>query len=87
MKNLIFIENTLKDFPLSSQDNLWREAIYSVVFCLGSDIRWYIFEGQREGDDILMFGIVSHNHPLSVFRRGMLENSVKTELAGLQTLV
>lgn len=58
MKNIRVIENTLKDFPLGSQDGMWGEAICSVVFCLGSDIRWYIFEGQHEGDDIMMFGIV-----------------------------
>lgn len=58
MKNLRFIENTLKDFPLGSQDGMWGEAICSVVFGLGSDIHWYIIEGQREGDDIIMFGIV-----------------------------
>lgn len=58
MKDLKIIEETLKNFPLNSQDGMWGEAICSVVFCLGSDIRWYIIEGQREGDDILMFGIV-----------------------------
>ena len=58
MKNIRFIENKLKDFPLGSQDGMWGDAICSVVFGLGSDIRWYIIEGQREGDDIIIFGIV-----------------------------
>lgn len=58
MNNLEIIEKALMDFPLDSQDGMWGDAICSVVFGLGSDIRWYIIEGQRESNDIIMFGIV-----------------------------
>lgn len=52
------IKKALKNFPLDSQDGKRGETICSVVFGLGSNIRWYITEGQTEGNDILMFGIV-----------------------------
>lgn len=58
IKDFKFIENALKDFPFDSQDGLLEEAICSAVFCLGENIRWYILEGQRKGNDIIMFGIV-----------------------------
>lgn len=58
MQNIEIVENALKGFPFDSQDGMWEEAICSVVFGLGSNIHWYIIEGEREGNDILMFGIV-----------------------------
>ena len=77
MKNIKYFEKALKVFPLGSQDNLWGEAICSVVFCLGSDIRWYIIEGQRESNNIIMFGIViglCEDEFGYVSLKGLLEN-------------
>lgn len=59
MNHIEIVEKALKDFPLGSQDGMWGEAICSVVFGLGSDIHWYIIEGQREGNDSIMLGIVT----------------------------
>ncbi|MCR1844161.1 hypothetical protein [Phocaeicola sartorii] len=47
----------LKDFPLYSQDGKGREAVCRAIFALGS-IRWYILEGETEGKDTILFGIV-----------------------------
>ena len=51
------LEETLKDFPLHSQDGKGKDAICRAIFVLGS-ARWFILEGNREGDDTIMFGIV-----------------------------
>lgn len=51
------LEEALEDFPLYSQDGKGKEAICRAIFALGS-IRWFILEGNREGDDTIMFGIV-----------------------------
>lgn len=78
MNNIEIIEKALMDFPLDSQDGMWGDAICSAVFCLGSDIRWYIIEGQREGNDIIMFGIViglCEDRFGYVSMKGLLENS------------
>ncbi|MBD5583783.1 MAG: hypothetical protein HDQ88_01750 [Clostridia bacterium] len=51
------LEEALEGFPLYSQDGKGKEAICRAIFALGS-IRWFILEGNREGDDTIMFGIV-----------------------------
>lgn len=51
------LEETLKGFPLYSQDGKGKEAICRAIFALGS-IRWFILEGNKEGNDTIMFGIV-----------------------------
>ena len=51
------LEETLKDFPLYSQDGKEKDAVCRAIFVLGS-ARWFILEGNREGDDTIMFGIV-----------------------------
>lgn len=52
------LEELLKDFPLRSQDGIGGAAICSAVFAIGG-VRWFIIEGEREGDDMIMFGIVT----------------------------
>lgn len=47
----------LKDFPLYSQDGKQKDAICVCVFEIGL-IRWYVLEGQPEGDDFTVFSIV-----------------------------
>jgi len=51
------LEDALKGFPLYSQNDKKGEAICSAIFAIGS-VRWFIIEGEREGSDFTMFGIV-----------------------------
>ena len=51
------LEEALNGFPLYSQDGKGKEAICRAIFAIGS-ARWFILEGDREGDDTIMFGIV-----------------------------
>lgn len=51
------LEQSLRDFPLYSQDNRQKDASCQAVFSIGN-IRWYILEGQKEGEDFTIFGIV-----------------------------
>lgn len=47
----------LKDHQLYSQDGKKKEAICNCVFSIGN-ITWYILEGQPEGEDYILYGIV-----------------------------
>ena len=47
----------LKDFPLYSQDGKQKDTTCVCVFEIGL-IRWYVLEGQPEGDDFTLFSIV-----------------------------
>lgn len=51
------LEKTFEAFPLYSQDGKGREAMCIAVFKLGN-ARWYILEGDKEDDDVIMFAIV-----------------------------
>ena len=51
------LAEALTDFPLYSQDSKGKEAVCRAIFALGS-IRWYILEGETEGKDTILFGIV-----------------------------
>ena len=51
------LEGALKGFPLYSQDGKGKEAVCRADFTLGS-VRWIILEGNREDDDVILFGIV-----------------------------
>ena len=44
------LREALRDYPLYSQDAKGKDALCIAVFHLGN-IRWYIMEGQPEGDD------------------------------------
>ena len=55
------LESALKDYPLYSQDGKQKEAICIAVFYLGN-IRWYIMEGQQEGSDFTLYGIMAGLH-------------------------
>ena len=52
------LEEGLKGYPSISQDGKGKEAICRAIFALGS-ARWFILEGEREGDDTIMFAIVT----------------------------
>lgn len=47
----------LKDFPLYSQDGKQKDDTCICVFEFGL-IRWYVLEGQPEGNDFTLFCIV-----------------------------
>jgi len=51
------LEEALSGFPLRSQDGMGGEAICCAIFVIGR-VRWFIIEGEREGNDVIMFGIV-----------------------------
>lgn len=46
-----------KGFPLYSQDGKGKNAVCCAIFALGG-IRWFILEGETEGNDTVLFGIV-----------------------------
>ncbi len=52
------LTEALSGYPLYSQDAKKKDAICIAVFYLGN-IRWYILEGQPEGDDFTLYGIVT----------------------------
>lgn len=51
------LEEALKGYPLYSQDGKGKEAICRAIFALGA-VRRFILEGEREGNDTILFGIV-----------------------------
>lgn len=51
------LEEALKGFPLYSQDGKGKNAVCCAIFALGG-IRWFILEGETEGNDTVLFGIV-----------------------------
>ena len=52
------LKKALENYPLYSQDSKGAAALCIAVFFLGK-IRWYILEGQAEGNDFTFFGIVT----------------------------
>ena len=55
------LQKTLTDYPLYSQDGKQKDALCIAMFYLGN-IRWYIMEGQQEGSDFSLYGIVAGLH-------------------------
>jgi len=51
------LEEALKNYPLYSQDSRERDAICNAVFSIGN-VRWYVLEGEKEGSDFTLYGIV-----------------------------
>lgn len=51
------LEKAIKEYPLYSQDGLYGEAKCIAVFAL-AQIRWFIIEGEKDGDDVRLFGVV-----------------------------
>lgn len=47
----------MKDYPLYSQDGKKNDAMCIAEFHLGN-IRWYVLEGQQEGNDYILYGVV-----------------------------
>ena len=55
------LQKTLTEYPLYSQDGKQKDALCIAMFYLGN-IRWYIMEGQQEGSDFTLYGIVAGLH-------------------------
>ena len=51
------LKEALKGFPLYSQDGKGKDAVCCAIFALGS-VRWFILEGEADGRDTILFGIV-----------------------------
>ena len=51
------LAEALEGYPLYSQDGKGKEAVCRADFALGS-VRWFILEGNREDDVVILFGIV-----------------------------
>lgn len=51
------LKEALKGFPLYSQDGKGKDAVCRATFALGS-VRWFILEGEADGRDTMLFGIV-----------------------------
>lgn len=51
------LEEALEGYPLYSQDGKGKEAVCRAIFALGA-VRWFILEGEKEGSDTILFGIV-----------------------------
>ena len=52
------IIGALKQYPLYSQDDKRGDAVGVAVLGIGN-IRWYIIEGEQQGDDFTFFGVVT----------------------------
>ena len=52
------LEKALQNYPLYSQDGKKKDALCIAVLSIGN-IRWYIMEGQPEGNDFTFYGIVA----------------------------
>lgn len=51
------LKEALKGYPLYSQDGRGKEAVCVAIFALGA-VRWFILEGDVQGNDTVLFGIV-----------------------------
>ena len=68
MENRLITEQLAEQiakYPLYSQDGLGKAAI-----CIGilelANIKWYVLEGQQEGNDYTLFTIVATLRPMSL---------------------
>ncbi len=49
--------------PIHSQEAETDPVVYAKFFLPGTDLAWYVIEGQPEGDDYLFFGFVTRPRP------------------------
>lgn len=47
----------IEKYPLYSQEEKGKDAECIAIFALGS-VRWFVLEGKKEEDDVIMFGVV-----------------------------
>lgn len=50
------LEEALKGFPLYSQEGKRKNAVCVAIFAIGN-VRWFVLEGSKEGDDTTLFCI------------------------------
>ena len=50
-------EEILKSYPMYSQDGKGKDAVCVAIFFIGH-VRWFVVEGQTEGNDITLLNIV-----------------------------
>ncbi|MBV3660867.1 MULTISPECIES: DUF2958 domain-containing protein, partial [unclassified Bacteroides] len=55
------LEERLKSYPLYSQDGKGKDAVCVAIFFIGH-VRWFVLEGQQEGNDTTLFTIVCGLH-------------------------
>ena len=55
------LEERLKSYPLYSQDGKGKAAVCVAIFFIGH-VRWFVLEGQPEGNDTTLFTIVCGLH-------------------------
>lgn len=55
------LEEILKSYPLYSQDGKGKDAVCVAIFFIGH-VRWFVLEGQPEGNDTTLFTIVCGLH-------------------------
>ena len=52
------VQKALTAYPLYTQDGKQKNAVCVCLFRIGN-VRWYILEGQEEGNDFTFYGIVA----------------------------
>ena len=52
------VQKALAAYPLYTQDGKQKNAVCVCLFRIGN-VRWYILEGQEEGNDFAFYGIVA----------------------------
>ena len=72
------LEEALKGYPLYSQDGKGKDAICRAIFALGG-VRWFILEGEKEGNDTILFGIVIGLMELDLTRQGFGKLQVRQQ--------
>lgn len=52
------VQKALTAYPLYTQDGKQKNAVCVCLYRIGN-VRWYILEGQEEGNDFTFYGIVA----------------------------
>lgn len=52
------LAESLKNYPLYAQDGRKKDALCVALFSIGR-ARWYILEGQPEGNDFILYGVTA----------------------------
>ena len=82
------VQALFKGSELYSQDGKKREATCKACFSIGN-IRWYMLEGQQQGNDFTIYGIVVGLHETEygyVSANEMAQISIDASRYGLGTL-
>ena len=78
------LEEILKSYPLYSQDGKGKDAVCVAIFFIGH-VRWFVLEGQPEGNDTTLFTIVCGLHETEYGYTSVNEmESVKVDVWGTE---